>query len=112
MSTHKRFSSANVNKESAPVSRRTALAQLSALAAVAGWPQQTEAAASPPDVNTPPPAEKRVRRIATEEAFMIPEVAAAVRDMARRIAAILLREPELDANYRAVAGAVYLASTD
>ena len=36
-----------------------------------------------------------------------PEEAREVRDMARRIAAILLLEPALDANYRAVAAATH-----
>lgn len=56
-----------------PLNRRTALAQLSALAGFAAWPG-----------NTQPLPQKRVKKIATEEAFMIPEVANAVRDLVRK----------------------------
>ncbi|GAB2521613.1 amidohydrolase family protein [Spirosoma aerophilum] len=76
--------STKLYKGNALVNRRTALAQLSALATVAGWPASAGAVASDAKGSTPPTVEKRVRKIATEEAFMIPEVAMAVRDLARR----------------------------
>jgi 5-carboxyvanillate decarboxylase len=68
------------------IDRRTALVGMSAVVAAAGLPRITEAAATSgagQGVQPPSPA-KRVRKIATEEAFMIPEVAAAVRDVVRR----------------------------
>ncbi|UFH55891.1 amidohydrolase family protein [Spirosoma sp. KNUC1025] len=76
--------STKLYEENAPVNRRTALVQLSALATVAGWPDQAGVLTSHADVNTPPTVGKRVRKIATEEAFMIPEVATAVRELTRR----------------------------
>lgn len=72
------------DKESKPVNRRTALTQLSALAGVAAWPSKTVTAQAQPNNNTPLSTKKRVRKIATEEAFMTPEVATAVRDMVRK----------------------------
>jgi 5-carboxyvanillate decarboxylase len=67
------------------MNRRTALARLSAVAALAGWSATAEAlspssqsSASLPGVGKP------VRKIATEEAFVIPEVASAVRDLVRK----------------------------
>lgn len=71
-------------KENNPVDRRTALTQLSALAGVAVWPRQNVTAQAQPNNNAPLSTKKRVRKIATEEAFMIPEVATAVRDMVRK----------------------------
>lgn len=67
-----------------PLNRRTALAQLSALAGVAAWPGQIGTGHDQRHGNTPPIAPKRVKKIATEEAFMIPEVANAVRDLVRK----------------------------
>ncbi|WP_342084784.1 amidohydrolase family protein [Dyadobacter sp. OTU695] len=72
------------DNENKPVNRRTALTQLSALAGVAAWPRQTVLAQAQPNSNAPVSTKKRVRKIATEEAFMIPEVATAVRDMVRK----------------------------
>ncbi|SKB78443.1 amidohydrolase family protein [Dyadobacter psychrophilus] len=72
----------NDNKMNTPVNRRTALAQLSAFAGVASWPGSI--AQPEPDNAMQPVAKKAVRKIATEEAFMIPEVAAAIRDLVRK----------------------------
>ncbi len=67
-----------------PLNRRTALAQLSALAGVAAWPGQIGTVQDQRSGAKPPIAPKRVKKIATEEAFMIPEVANAVRDLVRK----------------------------
>lgn len=84
MSARKHLPSGNLWEKTGPVNRRTALAQLSAFATVAGWSEQSEAITAQSEANTPPAVEKQVRKIATEEAFMIPEIATAVRDLARR----------------------------
>jgi predicted TIM-barrel fold metal-dependent hydrolase len=74
----------NVTKESISVNRRDALARLSAFAGVVAWPGQTTIPQARQNNNTPPTAPKGVRKIATEEAFMIPEVAVALRDLVRK----------------------------
>ena len=84
MGARKSSSFKKLYEENTPVNRRTALAQLTTLATVAGWPGQASAVTSPPADRTPPVAAKRIRKIATEEAFMIPEVATAVRELVRR----------------------------
>lgn len=76
------------------VDRRSALARMSSLFAGAAWPlvigdwlgtrQQREAPSSA--------APRRVRKIATEEAFIIPEVAAEMREAVRRGGASLDRK--------------------
>lgn len=71
------------DKVNKPVNRRTALAQLTALAGAATWPGLSKATTSSPDGNIPLANKKPVRKIATEEAFMIPEVASAVRNIVR-----------------------------
>lgn len=72
------------NKENVPVNRRTALAQLSAIVGVTALTGQTLTAQAQQRNTIPTVAVKKVRKIATEEAFMIPEVAAAVRDVVRK----------------------------
>ena len=74
----------DITIEENAVSRRTVLSQLSALAGVAAWPAQAVTAHDQQNSVTPPNATKRVRKIATEEAFMIPEVANAIRDVVRK----------------------------
>lgn len=71
----------------AGVDRRGALARLSSfLTAGVAWPLLSGAPPSTaPEREAPPRApNRRVRKIATEEAFMIPEVAAAMREVVRR----------------------------
>jgi len=72
--------------ESGTVDRRTALVQMSSIAATAAWPQLAAATERPGTGHEPhtSPGGARVRKIATEEAFSIPEVAAAIRDVVRR----------------------------
>jgi 5-carboxyvanillate decarboxylase len=68
-----------------PIDRRTALVGMSAAVAGAAWAPGAEAlarvAAREVQSSTTRP---RVRRIATEEAFTVPEIAAALRDVVRR----------------------------
>ncbi|MCF0075007.1 amidohydrolase family protein [Dyadobacter sp. CY261] len=73
-----------VSQDHKPLNRRTALAQLSALAGIAARPGQIDAAQDEQSGNMPPLVQKLVKKIATEEAFMIPEVAAAVREIVRK----------------------------
>jgi 5-carboxyvanillate decarboxylase len=84
MSARKLKAFNEVTNESIPVNRRDALMKLSAFAGVSAWSGQTATARDLHNNSTPPTASKRVRKIATEEAFMIPEVAAAVRDLVRK----------------------------
>ena len=71
--------------DSATIDRRTALVQMSAMAAAAAWPRVAAATERSRDELAPNfRGASRVRKIATEEAFSIPEVAAAVRDVVRR----------------------------
>ncbi|MCF0052435.1 amidohydrolase family protein [Dyadobacter sp. LJ53] len=74
----------NITNDDIPVNRRTALTQLSAFAGVAAWPAQALTVQDQRNNVRPPTAPKRVRKIATEEAFMIPEVANAIRDLVRK----------------------------
>ena len=67
-----------------PVNRRAALAQLSALAGIAAWPGQAVIAQDQQNDISPRTATQRVRKIATEEAFMIPEVALAIRNLVQK----------------------------
>lgn len=67
------------------IDRRTALAQISTIVTAAAFPGLAAAAESPQAEGPSPPARgQRLRRIATEEAFTIPEVAEATRDVVRR----------------------------
>jgi 5-carboxyvanillate decarboxylase len=69
------------------VDRRTALLRLSSVvAAGASWPTLTQAAAANRDQSDQPspPPRTRVRKIATEEAFVIPEIASEFRELARK----------------------------
>jgi 5-carboxyvanillate decarboxylase len=84
MGANKISSSNELNTENKAVNRRTALAHLSAFAGVAAWPGQIETGLIQPNNTTPVVAKNRVKKIATEEAFMIPEVAAAVRELVRK----------------------------
>jgi len=69
----------------APVDRRTALAWMAAGVAGAEWPAGVSAAAGERSRDVrPKPGTTRLRKIATEEAFTIPEVADTVRDVVRR----------------------------
>jgi predicted TIM-barrel fold metal-dependent hydrolase len=74
------------SEEPGTVDRRTALVQMSAIAAAGAWPQLAGAAERPGREHEPRASTggARVRKIATEEAFSIPEVAAAIRDVVRR----------------------------
>lgn len=68
-----------------PIDRRTAVTRMSAAVAGAAWPAGLATAAGErPRVLPPDVGRTRLRKIATEEAFTIPEVAAAMRDVARR----------------------------
>lgn len=73
-----------VSDQNKLLNRRTALAQLAAFAGVGAWQGQAETGYGQTNNGKPLPAPKRVKKIATEEAFMIPEVAAAVRDLVRK----------------------------
>ena len=67
--------------------RRTALVRLSSVvAAGAGWPTLSQAATTNRDQSgqPSPPPRARVRKIATEEAFVIPEIASEFRELARK----------------------------
>ena len=68
------------------IDRRAALGRMSTIVAVAALPDLAGAAGSPREEqgHQPPVPGKRLRKIATEEAFSIPEVAEAVRDVVRR----------------------------
>jgi 5-carboxyvanillate decarboxylase len=68
------------------VDRRTVLAQISTMMAAATIPAFVTAAGDPRDAQgaRPARARKRLRKIATEEAFTVREVAEAIRDVARR----------------------------
>ncbi len=68
------------------IDRRTALAQMSTLVTAAAFPKLAAGAefAEAAEKAPPPVHRRRLRRIATEEAFTIPEVAEAVRDVVRR----------------------------
>lgn len=69
------------------VDRRGALARMSSLLATgAAWPALVGGSrSSRQERETPPSApRRRLRKIATEEAFLIPEVAAAMRDVVQR----------------------------
>ncbi len=72
--------------EPATIDRRTALVQMSAIAAAGAWPQLAAALERPRADHAPQASAgvTRLRKIATEEAFSIPEVAAAIRDVVRR----------------------------
>jgi len=72
------------NKENVRVNRRTALAQLSAFAGATALTGQALIAQAQQKNSAQTVAARKVRKIATEEAFMIPEVAAAVRDVVRK----------------------------
>jgi predicted TIM-barrel fold metal-dependent hydrolase len=77
----------NVQKNSTAIDRRNALIQMGSLAAAAVvFPQfaHSQEASRPQPVTPPANAKARVRKIATEEAFIIPEIAAAIRDVVRR----------------------------
>src|SRR5215207_2952218 len=86
MTTRKRHTPTEQSGENAAINRRTALIRISTIAAAAGLPQAGAATASSDEAGGDrlQGRVKRVRKIATEEAFMIPEVAAAVRDVVRR----------------------------
>lgn len=62
------------------IDRRTALSRMSTIVTAAALPELAGAPGSPPRAV----GERRLRKIATEEAFSIPEVAEAVRDVVRR----------------------------
>lgn len=69
------------------VNRRGAIARISALATGGTiWSLLSAGkGSSQPKAESPPPARRsRVRKIATEEAFVIPEIAAAMREVVRR----------------------------
>jgi predicted TIM-barrel fold metal-dependent hydrolase len=66
------------------VGRRSVLRRLSAAAALAAAATDPMAAAAPAAQAAPPATPGRLRKIATEEAFLIPEVADAVRAVVRR----------------------------
>ena len=68
------------------IGRRTALIRMGALAAAAAMPQFATAQenARPQPAAQSSASRPRVRKIATEEAFNIPEIAEAIRDVARR----------------------------
>jgi 5-carboxyvanillate decarboxylase len=83
MSARDHYQFNKVFQENIPVNRRSALAQLSAMAGIMGCPGQIETSQGQMN-NTIPPVGKRVKKIATEEAFMIPEVATAVRELIRK----------------------------
>jgi predicted TIM-barrel fold metal-dependent hydrolase len=74
----------NEFKEKILVNRRTALAQLSTFAGVTALTGGALTASAQQKNIDATGAGKKVRKIATEEAFMIPEVAAAVRDVVRK----------------------------
>jgi 5-carboxyvanillate decarboxylase len=68
-----------------PIDRRTAVARMSAIVAGAAWPFGL--AGNPGEGSQglePNSGRARLRKIATEEAFLIPEVAAAMREVIRR----------------------------
>ena len=68
-----------------PVDRRTALGWISAAVAGAAWPAGVAAAADDRSRDLQPNSgTTRLRKIATEEAFTIPQIADAVRDVVRR----------------------------
>jgi 5-carboxyvanillate decarboxylase len=71
---------------SPPIDRRTAIVGMSAVAAAAAWPALAPAAEDPRAAQHARSelAGNRLRKVATEEAFSIPEVAAAIRDVVRR----------------------------
>ena len=68
------------------IDRRTALVQMSTIVAAGAWPQLGAATKSLPGGPGSHAAARgmRVRKIATEEAFSIPEIADALRDVVRR----------------------------
>jgi hypothetical protein len=75
----------SVSSHGAGSDRRTALALMSAAVASAAWPAGLDAAAREPRPGLQSNDSKtRLRKIATEEAFTIPEIAAGVRDAVRR----------------------------
>lgn len=84
MCARKLYQCNEVSDEYKPLNRRTALAQLSAFAGFAAWRGQIEGVLGQKNNGVPPPVQKRVKKIATEEAFMIPEVATAVRELVRK----------------------------
>ena len=70
-----------------PVDRRTALSRISTLlAGVGAWPVLSRATKSQQKMSDLRriPTKNRMRKIATEEAFLIPEVAAAMREVVGR----------------------------
>lgn len=68
------------------VNRRTAIVRLSAITTAAAWMKPAVVAAEIPgsQLDARPSSGNRLRKIATEEAFSIPEVAAEVRQVVRR----------------------------
>jgi 5-carboxyvanillate decarboxylase len=73
------------SKDGNPIDRRTALARMSATVAGTAWTAGLDAASADRSRNLEPnPGKARLRKIATEEAFTIPEIAAAVRDVVRQ----------------------------
>ena len=70
---------------SKPIDRRTAVAVISASVAGAAWPTGPASAVSERTrVLASNTTQTRLRKVATEEAFTIPEIAAALRDLVRR----------------------------
>ena len=66
------------------MNRRTVLKNLSAVAAAATLPPLLPAWKASPDAGLRAPTEPRVRKIATEEAFTIPEIAEATHGVVRQ----------------------------
>jgi len=80
----KKFSTGKLTPKS---SRRSALKGILALAAASGLPLILDAQASVPDqdeTDIPASPKKAIRKIATEEAFNIPEIAEAIKDVVRK----------------------------
>lgn len=86
MTTRKRRNRTEQPGENTAIDRRAALVRISTIAAAAGLPRAAAATASSNEAGEDrlQGSAKRVRKIATEEAFVIPEVAAAIRDVVRR----------------------------
>lgn len=66
------------------MNRRSAIKNLSSIAAASTLPPFLKASDSPWNAIASTPSSERLRKIATEEAFTIPEIAEAIRNLARK----------------------------
>jgi len=84
MSTTKHLMYADSSEGKSSLNRRSALSSMAIMAAMSMWPGKSLKAGADHQLSDSITQGKRIRKIATEEAFCIPEVAAAIRDLVRR----------------------------